>query len=232
MLFGVVVVLNSGANLITVRFVPSWFPGAGWKRQGEVWRKRLDTLSSVPHEWVKQQMVCDYFPLGLNLAAGNDTIHQASGSYTESFTSRHLRPNGEIIVDAEHDDIIKWCAGGLYAGAADTVIQYIQSAAKLLQKFTMLSLQTVSAILSFIHLMALYPEVQEKAQAELDNVVGYEHLPHPSNLGRLTYMSAVLSEVLRFAPVANLALPHKVTQDDEYHGYRIPKETTIIANIW
>jgi hypothetical protein len=191
MLFAVAIVLSSGATVITVRFVPSWFPGAGWKRQGEAWRKRLDTLSSVPHEWAKQQMVCDYFSLGLNLAAGNDTIHQASGNYTESFTSRHLRPNGEIVIDAEHDDIIKWCAGGLYAGAADTVILYIQSAAKLLPKFIMLSLQTVSAILSFIHLMALYPEVKDKAQAEVDTVVGYGHFPHPSDLGRLTYISSV-----------------------------------------
>ncbi|TFK33997.1 cytochrome P450 [Crucibulum laeve] len=29
-----------------------------------------------------------------------------------------------------------------------------------------------------------------------------------------------------------LALPHCVTQDDEYLGYRIPKGSTIVANIW
>lgn len=40
-----------------VRFIPSWFPGAGWKRQGEEWRVRLNKLSGVPHAWVKQQMV-------------------------------------------------------------------------------------------------------------------------------------------------------------------------------
>jgi hypothetical protein len=230
MLFAIV--LASTTDSMTVRFVPSWFPGAGWKRQGEAWRKRLDNLSSVPHDWVKQQMVCDYFSIGFNPVARNDMIHQASGSYTESFTSRHLRPNGETIADAEHDDIVKWCAGGLYAGAADTVIHYILPPGKLLLGFMMPPPQTVSAILSFIHLMALYPEVQDKAQAEVDTFVGCEDLPHPSDLGRLTYMLAVLNEVLRFSPVANLALPHKVTQDDEYHGYRIPKDTTIIANVW
>ena len=44
-------------SLMIVRHIPSFFPGAGWKRQGEVWRKRLETLSDVPHEWVKHQMV-------------------------------------------------------------------------------------------------------------------------------------------------------------------------------
>jgi cytochrome P450 len=80
--------------------------------------------------------------------------------------------------------------------------------------------------------MALYPEVQRKIQVEIDSVVEREHLPHPSDLGRLTYLSAVVKEILRFAPVGNLALPHKVTQDDEYNGYRIPKDTTIMANVW
>lgn len=80
--------------------------------------------------------------------------------------------------------------------------------------------------------MALYPQVQDKVQAELDAVVGHEHLPHPSDLDRLTYLSAVVREVLRFAPVANLALPHSVIQDDEYNGYRIPKDSTIVANVW
>lgn len=80
--------------------------------------------------------------------------------------------------------------------------------------------------------MALYPKVQDKIKVEMDRVVGPKHLPHPSNLGRLIYLSAVMKEVLRFAPVGNLALPHKVIQDDEYNGYRIPKDTTVVANVW
>ncbi len=29
-----------------------------------------------------------------------------------------------------------------------------------------------------------------------------------------------------------LGLPHSVTEDDEYLGYRIPAGSTVIANIW
>ncbi|KAF8056530.1 cytochrome P450 [Lyophyllum atratum] len=174
-----------------IRFIPSFIPGAGWKRQGEAWRQRLNTLSGVPHAWVKEQM--------------------ATGGFTESFTSRHLRPNGADMVDAEQEDIVKWCAGGLYAGAGDT---------------------TVSALLSFVMLMALHPAVHAKLQEELDRVVGRDHVPHPSELGKLHYLTAVMKEVLRYAPVANLALPHKVTEEDEYKGYRIPKDATIMANVW
>jgi hypothetical protein len=109
----------------------------------------------------------------------------------------------------------------------------------------------VSAILSFVLLMALHPDVQRRIQTELDDVIGCDHLPHPSDLNHLPYLMAVLKEVLRYAPIANLgawinhcptssphsiisptALPHKVIDEDEYQGYRIPKDATIIANVW
>ena len=80
--------------------------------------------------------------------------------------------------------------------------------------------------------MALYPNIQWKVRLELDALIGHNNSPHPSDLKGLTYLSAVMKEVLRFAPVANLGLPHKVIQDDEYNGYAIPKDTTIVANIW
>ncbi|KAG6917491.1 hypothetical protein DXG01_002355 [Tephrocybe rancida] len=174
-----------------IRFIPSFFPGMSWKRQGEAWRQRLNSLSGVPHAWVKEQM--------------------ATGEFTESFTSQLLRPEGVDMVNAEQEDIVKWCAGGLYAGAGDT---------------------TVSALLSFIMLMTLHPSVQVKAQAELDALIGRGHVIHPSRLNSLVYLPAVMKEVLRYAPVANLALPHRVTQDDEYQGYRVPKDATVMANVW
>lgn len=90
-------------------------------------------------------------------------------------------------------------------------------------------------------LMALHPDVQEHARAEIDQVLENRHLPHVGDphllpqigdLPRFQYLLAVLKEVLRWAPVGNLLLPHRVIQDDEYLGYRIPKDTTIIANVW
>lgn len=50
------------------------------------------------------------------------TMTKASGNYIESFTSRLLRPDGVNTVNKVEEDMIKWCAGGLYAGASDTVI--------------------------------------------------------------------------------------------------------------
>ena len=46
--------------------------------------------------------------------------------------------------------------------------------------------------------MVLYPEVQKKAQAELDNVIGRSRLPDFSDEEALPYISAVVKEVFRY----------------------------------
>jgi cytochrome P450 len=49
--------------------------------------------------------------------------------------------------------------------------------------------------------MTLYPEVQRKAQAEIDGIVGNSRLPEFSDQDALPYVQAVLKEVLRWHPV-------------------------------
>lgn len=57
---------------------------------------------------------------------------------------------------------------------------------------------------SFILALVLHPGVQEKAQEEIDRVVGSERLPEFSDRPSLPYVNAILKEVLRWNPVAPL----------------------------
>jgi cytochrome P450 len=52
--------------------------------------------------------------------------------------------------------------------------------------------------------MALHPEVQIKAQAELDAVIGPRRLPDYNDRASLPYLNATVKEVLRWNPVAPL----------------------------
>jgi cytochrome P450 len=53
--------------------------------------------------------------------------------------------------------------------------------------------------------MTLYPDVQRKAQEEIDHVVGNSRLPDYSDEDKLPYIQAVLKEVLRWHPVTPLS---------------------------
>ena len=102
--------------------MPSWFPGAGFKRQAMEWRRRFDFLSNVPHSWVKAQIVSVYSILN---PAEKLIQAQANGKHVPSFTSQQLLREDGSYPNAEEEDIINWCAGALYAGAADTVSELI-----------------------------------------------------------------------------------------------------------
>ena len=52
--------------------------------------------------------------------------------------------------------------------------------------------------------MATFPEVQKKAQAELDRVVGNQRLPDYDDQANLPYFAALMKEVLRWRPVTPL----------------------------
>ena len=90
-------------------------------------------------------------------------------------------------------------------------------------------MQTTAALESFTLAMALFPDVQAKAQAELDKVVGSERMPEYRDLEAMPYVRAVILETLRWMPSAPLGLPHSVITDDEYSGIHIPKGTMIVA---
>ena len=104
-----------------------------------------------------------------------------------------------------------WAVGALYAGGADT---------------------SVASLNTLVMAMVLYPEVQEKAQAEIDRVVGNERLPDMSDRKNLPYVEALYKEVLRWHPVAPLGVPHRLTTKDTWGKFTLPKGSMIITNLW
>ncbi|RPD57201.1 CyP450 monooxygenase [Lentinus tigrinus ALCF2SS1-7] len=91
---------------------------------------------------------------------------------------------------------------------------------------------TASALKTFCLAMSLYPEVQRKAQAQLDAVVGHDRLPGFEDRKSLTYVDAILKESLRWMNVTPLGKAHSTTEDDEFGGYFIPAGSILMANIW
>ena len=86
--------------------------------------------------------------------------------------------------------------------------------------------------MSFFVAMMNNPEIQRKAQAEIDRVVGSDRLPTFEDRSHLPFITCIVWECLRWNPVAPFGVPHASVQDDVYEGYWFPKGTTIVPNIW
>ena len=91
---------------------------------------------------------------------------------------------------------------------------------------------TANTLTGFVQAMTAFPEAQKKAQEEIDRVVGPERLPTMEDAENLPYIRACVKEALRWMPTVILGLPHCVTRDDEYMGYRIPAGATVDINVW
>ncbi|OAX34999.1 cytochrome P450 [Rhizopogon vinicolor AM-OR11-026] len=120
----------------------------------------------------------------------------------------------ECYQDTDNRDVvteIKASAATVYGGAVET---------------------TSSSLIVFTLAMMNNPEVQERAQSEIDNIVGFDRLPNFDDLPALPYVGALIREVKRWRPITPLAGPHSNMEDDFYRGYFIPKGATIVPNTW
>ncbi|KAJ1302232.1 hypothetical protein OPQ81_001053 [Rhizoctonia solani] len=128
-----------------------------------------------------------------------------------SYTSRLLEEKGGVNATPEDRDLIKWTAAAMYVAGSTT---------------------TMHIIIVLFFMLALYPEVAQQAQSEIDSVVGRGRLPDFTDRDSLPYMEALLQEIMRVSPPTPLGLAHTVAEDIEFRGYRIPKGASINPNIW
>ncbi|KAH9480218.1 Cytochrome P450 monooxygenase COX2 [Psilocybe cubensis] len=111
----------------------------------------------------------------------------------------------ERFNSSEEDiETIKEVCASSYAGGADT---------------------TAASLGMFFMAMATHPEIQKKAQREIDNVVGNGRLVTWDDMQLLPYIDALNRELMRWRPALPLGIAHCTTQDDVYKGYFIPKGT-------
>ena len=91
-------------------------------------------------------------------------------------------------------------------------------------------MQTMATLHWFFVAMANHPEAQLKAQEEIDQVLGPVRVVGFEHRDRLPYIEAIWQEVMRWRSISQLGLPHAVLEDDEYHGYHIPKGSMILSH--
>ncbi|TRM65090.1 cytochrome P450 [Schizophyllum amplum] len=136
-----------------------------------------------------------------------------NGTARASFIREQLEAYDEAAERGETSQMsledIKGAAGAIYAAGQDT---------------------TWSTTVVFVLNMVLHPEVQRRAQQEIDSVVGADRLPTFSDRPHLPYLEYVLQESLRWCPVSPLGIPHKSLEDDVYRGMFIPKGSIVYAN--
>nr|QKV26468.1 flavonoid 3' hydroxylase 2 [Panax notoginseng] len=76
------------------------------------------------------------------------------------------------------------------------------------------------------------PKILDRAQKELDLVVGQDRLVMESDLTQLPYLQAIIKETFRLHPSTPLSLPRMAAESCEINGYFVPKDSTLLVNVW
>ncbi|KAF8668091.1 cytochrome P450 [Rhizoctonia solani] len=194
-------------------YVPHWFPGAGWKRTAYRWRMLKEQALSIPYEWTKAQIASGTAePSILSTLLQNLTL---TSHMKEDERESNLKEVAHVIVAAGTDTVNTFSITEVYTADCCGISQ------------------TSTALVAFVAAMVLNPDVQLKAQKELDTVLGPTSLPTMSDHDQLPYIRNLIQEVLRWQPVAPTewlhisAIPHACWQDDNYEGYDIRKGTVV-----
>ncbi|XP_066974435.1 cytochrome P450 2L1-like isoform X1 [Macrobrachium rosenbergii] len=93
------------------------------------------------------------------------------------------------------------------------------------------SITTAMTIKWAVLYLAKYPEVQKKAQKEIDLVVSRNVVPSLDQKDKLPYIEALCYEILRLTTLATMGMPHSNEKDIELDGYRIPKNSVLIGHL-
>ncbi|CAG1962848.1 unnamed protein product [Fusarium graminearum] len=113
-------------------------------------------------------------------------------------------------IDPEEESVIQWTAASMMNAGTDT---------------------TGATLLSFFAAMVIYPDVQKRAQEEIDRVVGHSRLPSFADKANLPYINSIAQEALRWHTLAPMGFPHMTTENDIYKGYFIPKNILLFPAV-
>ncbi|KAF9259629.1 cytochrome P450 [Marasmius fiardii PR-910] len=171
--------------LPVLKYLPTWMPGAGFKKRAQRWAEMIEEALERPWRDLKRTIV--------------------NGVASPSFSTRALNAFSVIPGDgSEMEEGIKECAAMVLIGKS-------RHSAKI-----------ASTTLFFVLAMVLHPEVQKRAREEMEAFTQNERLPDFEDRESLPYIGAIVSECLRWNPMAPLAIPHSSIKDDVYKGFFIP----------
>ncbi|KAJ7764910.1 cytochrome P450 [Mycena metata] len=173
-----------------LKYVPDWFPGAGFKRKAKAWRELGRQVQEIPFAEVKHAIAAGT----ARYCFSSQSLHNLAESENPYYTEEHIKAIASVI----------------YMAGSDT---------------------TIATTNTFILAMLANPEAQRKAQLEIDSVTGRMRLPDFGDEDNLPYVTALVKEILRWRPVAPIAVPHFLPVEDEYKGFRIPANSIVMGNV-
>ncbi|PIN13797.1 Cytochrome P450 CYP2 subfamily [Handroanthus impetiginosus] len=175
----------------------------------------------------------DYFPYlrGLDLQGSARRLKRLSkifDGFLERIIDEHVKNEKE---KKDGQDFVDTMMGIMESGEAGFEFDRRHVKAVLLDMLLAGMDTSAAAVEWALSEVIRHPEVMEKLQKELEEVVGKDKMVEESHLPNLKYLDYVVRESFRLHPVGPLLI-HESMEDCEVDGFRIPKKTRVLINVW
>ncbi|KAM0503345.1 hypothetical protein ACHAP8_003388 [Fusarium lateritium] len=148
--------------------------------------------------------------IGLSMIGLYDLLDNGDG-LSRNYTKYHSLPHKPSGKDQEWSlDDIKGAAGAVFIAGADT---------------------TWATCVIFVLNMVLHPEIQRKAQDELDAVIGPGKLPEFSDRSSLPYIEHIVQEIYRYTPVDKYTLENSIPHADIEYTWKDGHRWLLLVSI-
>ncbi|KAK1227700.1 hypothetical protein PQX77_009288 [Marasmius sp. AFHP31] len=208
----IILAARPGAYLVEslpmLKYVPSWLPGAGWKRQIQHWYHITKAMSHEPFE------------------AAKDNI--AKGTILPSFTSYCSQEFQDTQDPAYDEALARDVAATMYFAGADTTVSTLTTfflAMLANPEAQRRAHQEIDRVVTNGHLPDFsdhdalpYITAIVKETFRWQNVL-------PMGENEFKFRSAPLPQPLE-------GVLHCLDEEDVYNGYRIPAGSVVVTNIW
>ncbi|KAI3470308.1 hypothetical protein Pfo_026971 [Paulownia fortunei] len=210
--------------------------GKRYDEQGSEMR-RFDQLLHEAQALMATFFVSDYFPSFTwvdkltGLINRLDTAFKNLDSFYQELIDEHLDPSRGKTMEEEGDilDILirlkeqKSCSVDLNWDNIKALLMNIFIAAT--------DTSAASTVWTMTALMKA-PNVMEKVQAEIRNLIGKKGIVDEDDLPKLPYLKAVINETFRLYPPAPLLVPRETIEKCNLEGYEIQPRTVVYVNAW
>ncbi|PIO35721.1 Cytochrome P450 2K1 [Aquarana catesbeiana] len=169
------------------------------------------------------------FPFLIGLLPGSHKQIAENFSQMQNFIrATFVKQRKELDVNDQRNLIDTFLAKQQEGKPESTMYFHDENLTVLVDNLFVAGMETTTTTLRWgLLLMMQYPDIQKKAQNEIESVIGTAQ-PRLEHRKQMPYIDAVVHEILRYGDIAPGSVPHAASRDVTFRGYFIPKGTMVI----
>ncbi|KAL8479163.1 hypothetical protein ACS0TY_026138 [Phlomoides rotata] len=231
-----VVNLNEVATVLASNLICRTAFGKRYDERGSEIR-RFDELLHDAQAIASAFYLSDYIPLFSWIDKVTGLINRAErscknlDSFYQELINEHLDPKREKGFE-EDDDILDVLIKLKEEKSSSVVFTWDHIKALLTDIFIAGTDTSSASIVWIMTALMKAPNVKEKLQSEIRNLIGEKGKVDEDDLPKLPYLKATICEIFRLYPPAPFMVPRETMETSVLEGYEIQPKTVVYVNAW